>query len=604
MKNLAGDTNCDADIREELTRARIGIVELGAAQPREVPFSIMGKLGHFRFTRAWYYWQVEGSMPINVVRVLLDDPEGNASIRIDGHINNRTHKALDKYVTSGCEYVYSYHIDTQAGLRVFADTIRQFDLMNDIAEETMTPKEAAQKIRALADEAKERLAKPDAAPTQTLADTARDAVDRVVDMIYITQCQQLCSYAVLTSIEAKANNPNTTPAELKELALAVRAFSQTRTDVGSSTAHVDNEVIAAMAAKYALQPSSGAGKDSTLQGVTASTLEYLNAGESRTYPTNCPSVVAYGFARGYKTALEIAGNGVGGAHTAELRQVESEVMRLSERCAGLEQMAAGIVAEHDAKLTEAQATIAILEGELVSARRIASEIGARCDALQRALSSTQNNVSVLDAALDRLRADADGGCRAELHKILDTAHISDATIAERVKEAAGAVIEVAQLRREGDVMREALTSMSAERDQKSRSAARFRQELDVANEQVDRQRKTIRNLAQLLDANVASKDLVTLVKELVSLCGLWRCSGESMANVVASIEVAMRDGLCDRFDALRDAAVASRAAQHAQQFGVALHDVEKHEDVEVAIPAVSLTRDGFVSVNGFALTRP
>lgn len=62
MINLAGDNNADEHIKRELTRSRIDLVQ-GELQPGEVQASITGRLGDFRFRRAWRYWVVEGPVP-------------------------------------------------------------------------------------------------------------------------------------------------------------------------------------------------------------------------------------------------------------------------------------------------------------------------------------------------------------------------------------------------------------------------------------------------------------------------------------------------------------------------------------------------------------
>lgn len=55
MKNLAGDTDADFEVREELYLADIES-EYCDSDVGEVPYTIIGKLGHWRFRRAWRYW--------------------------------------------------------------------------------------------------------------------------------------------------------------------------------------------------------------------------------------------------------------------------------------------------------------------------------------------------------------------------------------------------------------------------------------------------------------------------------------------------------------------------------------------------------------------
>lgn len=169
MKNLAGDNNCDRDIERELTRCGIEIVR-GERSPHEVGASITGRLGAFTFTRAWYYWMVVGPMPLVAARKLYTDPVGKTDIRVTGHcgcpspddppwathyaadgrqlVHDRGGEepaAFDKMIASGFlkqeekdkylfvpdpaavaykSFIESYHVDSELGLYVLANTIR------------------------------------------------------------------------------------------------------------------------------------------------------------------------------------------------------------------------------------------------------------------------------------------------------------------------------------------------------------------------------------------------------------------------------------------------------------------------------------------------
>lgn len=83
MKNLAGVTDCDRYIERELTRCRIDLVHVECST-QEVAASIRGKLGAFTFVRAWYYWMVEGPLPLTVARQLYADPVGVTDVRASG----------------------------------------------------------------------------------------------------------------------------------------------------------------------------------------------------------------------------------------------------------------------------------------------------------------------------------------------------------------------------------------------------------------------------------------------------------------------------------------------------------------------------------------
>ncbi|MDO8435637.1 MAG: hypothetical protein Q7S89_03100 [bacterium] len=172
MENLAGRKDCDVAIERELVRCGIEIVR---DQPRdgEVPSSIRGKLGRHKFSRAWYYWVARGLVPIHVARELYADPVGKTDIRVNGNcgcpapgepggeatwltadariVASAAEEAkfhgyiakgifkesvLDEYVFSddprslgAQEYIDGYHIDTEVGLRLFADTLKKHYLV-------------------------------------------------------------------------------------------------------------------------------------------------------------------------------------------------------------------------------------------------------------------------------------------------------------------------------------------------------------------------------------------------------------------------------------------------------------------------------------------
>ena len=170
MKNLAGDENCDRDIERELTRCKIEIVRLDTPIAREVAASITGKLGPFTLERAWYYWRASGPMPLAAALEMYADPVGKTDVRVAGHcgcpapeapwvdfydangralINDpdgkqarewdeiapkhfpdepRPHFVPDAAAVAAKAFVESYHIDSEIGLRLFADTVRKYGL--------------------------------------------------------------------------------------------------------------------------------------------------------------------------------------------------------------------------------------------------------------------------------------------------------------------------------------------------------------------------------------------------------------------------------------------------------------------------------------------
>jgi hypothetical protein len=168
MINLAGRIDCDKIIEQELKRAKISIVYVGKSKD-EVPFSIEGKIGDVTFRRAWYYWIATGKIPLNIALSLYKDPVGKTDIRVSGHCgqpppedpwikyedkfghqiildeNGLEQKSLFSFRKSFGDtfgdnlvfvktksereeiasnvFIEMYHIDSEIGLRVFADTI-------------------------------------------------------------------------------------------------------------------------------------------------------------------------------------------------------------------------------------------------------------------------------------------------------------------------------------------------------------------------------------------------------------------------------------------------------------------------------------------------
>ena len=168
MRNLAGDANRNEEIERELARAGINIVRGEKVHP-DITIPISGELGSFKFQREWAYWVVTGLVPIAVARELYKDPVGVKNIRVVGHAgcpepdryavwfmpDGRLVVPLEKeevykaYANKGSlvggisDYVFSddpesigaegavthYHIDTELGLRIFADTLKKHFLV-------------------------------------------------------------------------------------------------------------------------------------------------------------------------------------------------------------------------------------------------------------------------------------------------------------------------------------------------------------------------------------------------------------------------------------------------------------------------------------------
>ena len=163
MNNLAGNKECDKEIADELTRAGIEIVSV-PLDNTEVPYTIIGKLGHYTFRRAWYYWIVSGDTPMDLAKKIYAHPEGKATVRAGGHCGCEppesqsslplgkdvmeliTEKDMEectrdfpqmwekikhKYRLATTEeenskVVNCYHIDSQAGLLLFSIMVKDY----------------------------------------------------------------------------------------------------------------------------------------------------------------------------------------------------------------------------------------------------------------------------------------------------------------------------------------------------------------------------------------------------------------------------------------------------------------------------------------------
>lgn len=124
MRNLAGNQDCDRIIERELKRAKIEAVYGPYPRRGEVPSRIMGKLGKVWFERAWYYWIASGVIfPLDLAKKLYADPIGRDDIRVNGNAARPNPEDEPTY-GMGKPLIFSYHIDSEAGLRIFADALR------------------------------------------------------------------------------------------------------------------------------------------------------------------------------------------------------------------------------------------------------------------------------------------------------------------------------------------------------------------------------------------------------------------------------------------------------------------------------------------------
>jgi len=115
MENLAGNKDADKHIKEELFLA--GIEAINEKAEGEVPYTIVGRIGHWKFRRAWYYWvasteRPEDGLPLAKAMELHNTPHPTKKImgnlvRSGGHCGC---PAPDEY---GAQPVYNDELDEQ-----------------------------------------------------------------------------------------------------------------------------------------------------------------------------------------------------------------------------------------------------------------------------------------------------------------------------------------------------------------------------------------------------------------------------------------------------------------------------------------------------------
>ena len=147
------DRKIDHRVKEELKMANIPVYSLPYYMDGEVKTKYFGILNGFTFYRAWNYWICDGDMPLDVVNKIYKKYK-ELNIRAGGHCGNeppitqsynpiytkeleeyRDKVGLDKFIRTYKDVVHDdktqprfvdiYHIDTQLGLSILADTIRR-----------------------------------------------------------------------------------------------------------------------------------------------------------------------------------------------------------------------------------------------------------------------------------------------------------------------------------------------------------------------------------------------------------------------------------------------------------------------------------------------
>ena len=131
MINLAGGSKkdiADETVLEELKNASIDVVEHELYVPGEVKTIYSGKLGHWHFERAWYYWYATSEIGLSIKTATHMHFTVNPAT---GNIFGRDIRVMGSCGCPSPEEVYkdsnvlSYHVDTIEGLIMLAKTIKE-----------------------------------------------------------------------------------------------------------------------------------------------------------------------------------------------------------------------------------------------------------------------------------------------------------------------------------------------------------------------------------------------------------------------------------------------------------------------------------------------
>lgn len=159
LENLARryyEPDADKKVKEELTAAGIPVLSLMNSADGEVKTYYIGLLNGFIFQRAWKYWVVKGNMPLDVAEYIYYNHK-ELEIRAAGDAGNPNPRdfAVDPIYKKYCReqykngknpdktkkeyqynprYIQMYHIDTEEGLKVFADTVKKFNVTTEYIE--------------------------------------------------------------------------------------------------------------------------------------------------------------------------------------------------------------------------------------------------------------------------------------------------------------------------------------------------------------------------------------------------------------------------------------------------------------------------------------
>ncbi|MDR5172970.1 hypothetical protein IHQ56_14250 [Methylobacillus flagellatus] len=118
--NMAGKPDIDDALAAELEAAGIEVHRFAYRKDpkHEVSTEVIGSLHGWKFERAWYYWRCEGPGIELAAAERLHASHGR-EVRVAGHCGHPSPREWYKGLA-----VDSYHVDTPAGLKALADTIR------------------------------------------------------------------------------------------------------------------------------------------------------------------------------------------------------------------------------------------------------------------------------------------------------------------------------------------------------------------------------------------------------------------------------------------------------------------------------------------------
>jgi len=126
MINLAGNKDCDIEIKKELTEAGVYFEEHEFLRKNagEVKSAILAYLNGWVFKRAWYYWVVSSDQNLLLFENAdkLHEKFGK-EVRVSGHCGCPSPR--EWYNNDWNLGVNLYHVDSQEGLNALVKAIKE-----------------------------------------------------------------------------------------------------------------------------------------------------------------------------------------------------------------------------------------------------------------------------------------------------------------------------------------------------------------------------------------------------------------------------------------------------------------------------------------------